>query len=244
MPSKRSPVSPRRTELPLLGTTISLLFITLPYAAARAKVISRTWVRENAQTVMDEIRDLKNLDFARGQALAEEKKQWAERTKADEAKAAETKARDAQTQKQRSEEFRTLWHKVNTDLEGTVKEYAVPPDDKELNEAKVKGIAIIDAEEKDFSKALPLKAHIRQRAAMFVPNQIQIARLTAEVDRLKKELDDKNPPPPGGGARRPGGHEKVEPTESWEEGALRAVKGCLICSNYSPISHFPSRPHR
>lgn len=195
----------------------------MPYAAARAKAIEELGA-ENAQTVMDEIRDLKKLDFARNQALAEEKKQWSERNKADEAKAAETKAREAQTQKQRSEEFKTLWKKVNADLEGSVKEYSVPPDDKELTEARNQGLAIIDNEEKDFSKALPLKAHIRQRAAMFVPNQIQIARLTAENAELKKKLDDKNPKPPGD-TRRPGGHDNAEPTLSWEEEARKAITG-------------------
>lgn len=195
----------------------------LPYPQARAMAIESLGP-ENAQIVMDEVRDLKKLDFARGKALEQEKSQWAEREKADQAKSAETKVRDAKQKEQQKQDFDKLWKQVNTDFESSVETYRVAPDDKELTEAKAEGLHAFDADlSKDFKANIARNAHMRLRAGMFKANQLTISRQMAEIEKLKAKIAELDPAQPGLGSKTGGA--PAPSNESWEDAARKALKG-------------------
>lgn len=195
----------------------------LPYPQARAMAIESLGP-ENAQIVMDEVRDLKKLDFARGKALEQEKSQWAEREKADQAKSAETKVRDAKQKEQQKQDFDKLWKQVNTDFESSVETYRVAPDDKELTEAKVEGLHAFDTDlSKDFKANIARNAHMRLRAGMFKANQLTISRQMAEIEKLKAKIAELDPAQPGLGSKAGGA--PAPSNESWEDAARKALKG-------------------
>lgn len=185
----------------------------MPYAAARAKAIEELG-QESAQTVMDEIRDLKKLDFNRQKALQEEKSKWAEKTKQDEANATEKRLRDDKSRKEQNEKTKNAFNKLNEELESSDERYKVAPDDKELSEARKEALDLILASPKDAQQAMVKNAHIMQRAAMFLPNQIKIARLEKQLSDLKSELEGDKPPT---GGQKPGGDNNSPKEKSWED---------------------------
>ncbi len=188
----------------------------------RAIAEARAKYGDNAQLVIQQLTDLHRLDFEREKARTREREEWQTRTKEDEGKAAEQRTREETQRREQEERFKSAFQKLNEDLETSVDGYKFAPDDKELSTARSEGLAVLDAKPRDHKEFLVKQAHIRQRTAAYLPNQILIARLKSEVAKLKTELEGKNPSPPAGG-RRAGGDNNAKPEKSWEQEAREAI---------------------
>jgi hypothetical protein len=191
---------------------------SMPPAAAHAAAEEMLGPKQ-AQIVMNEIRDLKKLDFERSAALRAEKEQYAEKTKADQAKSAEVKAREQQQQATQRKALEEAWTKVNQDLEAS-EDYKTDPGDKEIIAARNKDLAIFDKPSKNIEEKIVKDAHIRQRVGSWVVQRILIGRLQQQLAELKEQLEDKEPLPPNGG--RHAGGDRVKPEdEPFETAALK-----------------------
>lgn len=167
---------------------------------------------DGAAVAMRYYNELHRLDDDRRVALDEEKAKWKEKETTEQA-----------TSVQRQEQINKLWEQTNKDLSENEEDYHDSPEDKELEEARQKGYQIFDAPPKSMKEKIVKDAHIRQRVAAFAPMKLKLMRLTVERDELKKELEGMKADPPGKN-RRPGGTPPAgEPTESWEDGARKAV---------------------
>lgn len=167
---------------------------------------------DGAAVAMRYYNELHRLDDDRRVALDEEKAKWKEKETTEQA-----------TSVQRQEQINKLWEQTNKDLSENEEDYHDSPEDKELDEARKKGYQIFDAPPKSMKEKIVKDAHIRQRVAAFAPMKLKLMRLTVERDELKKELEGMKADPPGKN-RRPGGTPPAgEPTDSWEDGARKAV---------------------
>lgn len=189
----------------------------------RAISEARAMFGENSGVVIQQITELHKLNFQKQEALQQEKAQWQERSKADAGKEAESRARAEREQAAQKQHFMDTFQKVNKDLEETVEAYRVPPEDKELLEARNNFLKIYDSAPKSQEEFMAKNAHIRQRAASFPVMQIQMNRLKAENAKLQQELDGLKPKAPSGDNKRQGGTETGAPEKSWEQQARDAV---------------------
>lgn len=124
---------------------------------------------------------------------------------------------------QQNEEYAILYDQVGKEIEQKIEGYRDPIEDKELVEARQKGYRIFDNPTRTPREQIVKNAHIRQRTAAFVPNQITIKRLRAEVAELKAKLEGQSDPTPGQ-TRRGGGTTEAAPApEDWAEGLRKAV---------------------
>jgi hypothetical protein len=176
-----------------------------------------------APAIMQRVSELQQLDFQRQEAFEEEKKGWAEKTKQEEAAAVENRLKKEKAEAEKRSQFKTLHDKVSTELQQSVEGYRDPVEDKEAEGLRKQGYEIFDAPVKDQGQYILKAAHIRHRVAAYGPNQLQIQRLKTELAAVKTELAGYKPTRPGE-ARKPGGPDATAPEESWESGALKAVK--------------------
>lgn len=171
----------------------------LPYAAARARAIEELGP-ENAQTVMDEIRDLKKLDFARHEALKEEKQGWKAKSE-----------KEAADRVQRQETIKGLQSKVRKELQDSIEDYRDAIEDKEASTARQEGYQIFDAKPKTLQEAILRDEHVRHRVAAHVPMKLTIARLKAELAKRDETIAKLKPRVPGeNGQHSPGGERKTD----------------------------------
>lgn len=163
--------------------------------------------------VMNHLTKLQEMDYERQAALKSEKEQW-------KAKQAEE---DSNRVKQRSE-FDSTFKKVTDELAETVEGYKdADPTDKELADLRNEGFQIFDSTPANAQQAIIKGAHVRHRVAAYGPNMLTISRLKAKVSELEAKLAEATPKPPGE-TLHPGGESTTATTESWEDGALKAVR--------------------
>lgn len=196
----------------------------LPLAAAYTQA-RETFGEDAAPAIMEQVRELQKLDFVRQKAMAGEKKNWAERQKAQEAQQVEQRLRQEQSQKQQKEEYEQTFKKVTEDLRNSVDGYRDAVEDKESSDLRRKDEDIFDAEPKDLQQRILKTAHIRHRVAAFKPNQLQISRLKNKVAELEKQLDGLKPKQPGDGIKSPGGENRGGVESDWTADLRKAVSG-------------------
>lgn len=172
-----------------------------------------------APFVINKLEQLRDLDDARANALQEEKAQFKERT-----------AKDIAEQAKNREGVGKLWMDTNKRLSQS-DSYKVDPTDAELSEAAKHAETVFDssinaADKDDFVKQKVLKdAHIKQKTIGYSVRGIIINRQKAEIETLKKQIDELKGTAPGGVQRAGGADaEKVENDEDWEAAAIREVK--------------------
>lgn len=183
----------------------------MPYNAAFEK--AKELFGESASVVMAQVGELQRLDFVRREAMDEEKKGWAEKSKAEEG-----------LKVQQREQFNDALKRVNSDLENSVPHYQVPVDDNELGDARKKGLDIYDAEPKTPREAIWKGAHVRYRAAMFGPNQLMISRLKAQLAAKDAEIATLKPGQPNPDPKTPATKDAGAPEKTWEQGAREAMQ--------------------
>lgn len=163
--------------------------------------------------VMGHITKLQEMDFERANALKAEKEQ--------------AKARQAEEdgkRVQQRQEFDATFKRVGDELAETVDGYKdADPTDKELADLRTQGYQIFDAQPANQQQLIVKGAHIRHRVAAYGPNMLTIQRLKKQVGELEAKVKELTPPPPGE-TRHPGGETITTSNESWEEGALKAVR--------------------
>lgn len=163
--------------------------------------------------VMNHITKLQEMDYERQAALKQEKEQY-------KARQAEE---DSNRVKQRAE-FDSTFKRVSEELAESVEGYKdADPTDKELADLRQEGFKIFDATPENPQQHILKGAHIRHRVAAYGPNMLTITRLKAKVSELEAKLAEATPKPPGD-TLHPGGESTTVPTESWEDGALKAVR--------------------
>lgn len=165
-----------------------------------------------AGLVNGHITTLKQLEFKRSRALEEERKNAAERAKADEG-----------ARLHQMEQVNAAWNKVNSDISQKVEGYHDSPDDAESAALRQKGYQIFDSQPATLRERIVRDAHIRQRAAAFSPLMLQNQRLKARVAELEAQVGGKTKIPnptrhPSGGAEGGGA-----PNETWEQQARREL---------------------
>lgn len=183
----------------------------MPYNAAYARA-REVFGDDMAPAVMQRVAELQKLDFERREAFEEEKKGWAEKQKVEEGKLVVER-----------EKLQKAWVATNKELVETVPAYQLPVDDKELNDLRVEGEKIVDAQPKSVEQSVRKNAHIRIRAALFGPNQLQIKRLTAKVAELEAELAKHKPRQPNPDPTRTGTEAPPDPALSWEQQARKEL---------------------
>jgi len=179
----------------------------MPYSAARAKATEMLGP-EGAQTVMDEIRDLKKLDFSRNQALKEERANWKKKEEI-----------EAGQRVQRQEQIKQLQSKVRKELQDSVEDYRDSLEDKEATTARQEGYQLFDTKPKTLQEAILKDEHVRHRVAAHAPMKLQIARLKSELAKRDETIAKMKPKVPGeNGGRNPGGEVKTDAEpEAWED---------------------------
>jgi uncharacterized small protein (DUF1192 family) len=177
----------------------------MPYNAAYGRA-RELFGEEAAPAVMEQVRELQKLDFARREAFEEEKKGWAEKQKEEEGRIV-----------QQREQFADAWKRVNEDLQNTVAEYKDPADDKELSALRQQGIQIFDAPTKTPRELLWKNAHIRQRTAAYGPNQLTIKRQQATIATLREEIERLKGGQPNPDPKRVAGGAAPPAEKTWEQ---------------------------
>jgi hypothetical protein len=170
-----------------------------------------------APFVINKLEQLRDLDDARANALQEEKAQFKERT-----------AKDIAEQAKRRQGVGNLWKETNQRLSQS-EAYKVDPTDAELSEAAKHAETVFDASvnvtDEDSMKQKVLKdAHIKQKTIGYSVRGIIINRQKAEIETLKKQIEDLKGTAPGG-VQRSGGvtTEAPESDEDWAAAAIREV---------------------
>jgi hypothetical protein len=206
-------------------------FVSLYQLAKTATIgTARTKAEEifgahEAVEVMDSIKELVRLDRAKAKAFEAEKAGWEARTKEEQGKVA-----------QKVGTYQDLYKRVTTDLQSSVPEYRDPVEDKELAEARSKGREIFSNIAKNAQKVifqfgtpqdLQNLAHMQERVAAFVPQQLTIKRLNNKIADLEKQIAELKPATPGGGETRPTGGETTTPQEETLESWGKALKAAV-----------------
>lgn len=173
------------------------------------KEAKRLFGEDGAAVAMRYYTELHRLDDARQDALQEERANYKKRQEAEEA--------EKVTRRQQIDQ---IWEKTNKELSETVEHYHDSPEDKEASEVRQKGYQIFDAPPKTIQQKIIKDAHIRQMVAEVGVDRLKIARLTAERDALKTELDGLKDAGGPGKPKRPGGA-SAPATEPDFENALR-----------------------
>lgn len=163
--------------------------------------------------VVQQITELQRMQFERGQALKEEQAKWKENQDKEQAAAVQQKHQYEQT-----------FTKLDSELSENVPDYHDDPSDQELVDLRKEGYAVFDMPVANAADHILKYAHIRQRVAAFGPMKLTIQRLQAKVSELEAQLKEEGPSVPGK-TRRAAGTVPSAPNESWEEGAIKAIKG-------------------
>lgn len=158
-----------------------------------------------AQPVVNQIVRLKELEFQRDTAKAEEMKNW------------ETKSKEEEGQRvAQQERFTAAFSAVTKELAEKNEFYKDDPEDKELASLREEGYQLFDSKPQTPNQVVIKGAHIRHRVAAFNPMKMQILRLRQERDDLKAELDGLKPRNPGD-TKRGGSTEAPKTNKSWED---------------------------
>lgn len=173
----------------------------------------------SASFVISKLEQLRDLDDARANALQEEKAQFKERT-----------AKDIADQAVKRQGVGKLWVETNQRLSQS-DAYKVDQSDAELTEAAKHAEKVFDTtievNSEDSLKQKVLKdAHIKQKTIGYSVRGIIINRQKAEIEALKKQVDELKGTAPGS-VQRPGGGADgaaAETDEDWEAAAIREVK--------------------
>lgn len=171
---------------------------------------------DGAQIAMGYYRQLHELEDARDMALTEEKKQWKEKTAAEEAKRIQTR-----------DEINKLWHETNKELAEKVEDYHDSPDDKELSEARQAALTAYDAPTKTMRERVIKDAHNRQRVAAFSVQKLIIARQKQKIEEQAAEIDGMKEKPPKPPTARAGGSAPAKPEEDFETGLRKHMSSTI-----------------
>jgi hypothetical protein len=197
------------------GTFEDLNRLWLTYKESPAKGIAeaRALFGDDAQIVTDHLKELRRLDYARNNALAEEREQWKQKDEAERAQAATNRENISRLQKQ-----------VEKELSESVAEYHDPPEDKEASNLRNEGYKIFDTRPQTFQQHVIKQAHIRHAFAALGPTKLKLLRAESERDALKAKVEELEGKTPGGG-KRGGGEKAPPPNESWEDATRRELLG-------------------
>lgn len=133
-----------------------------------------------------------------------------------EARMKEFEQRQAAEREQRT----GLLGRVTKELQERVPEYHDDPADKEATAARNKGYEMFDSEPKTPREAILKDAHVRHRFAAYTPLRLKVARLEAELAKLKGSSNTNPDADPGGDVRRGSSGESGAPdNRTWEEQA-------------------------
>lgn len=177
----------------------------LPRAAALTE--ARKMFGDQAEIVTDHLKTLWRLDDERTAALNEQREQW------------KTKAAEEESNRVKNQEvIAKAQERVRRELGDAIEEYHDPADDKELNEARLKGYAIFDAKPKSVDQAIVKHEHVRHRVAAYEPLRLKLIRANARIAELEAKVKDKVEPTPGA-IKKPGGApEKIDSSDDFETG--------------------------
>lgn len=151
-----------------------------------------------SEIVMRHRNNLLQLDRARGEALAQEKAQWAETERTQQAKAAQQRE---QAEAQRAQ-YREIYERVYKEIgEKHPDWFGVDPDDPEGNALLEESRKLVDAKPQTHQEAIILSATIRQRAAGFLRMAHRAKNLGAELEAAKATIEELRGSGPGGGKR-------------------------------------------
>lgn len=176
------------------------------YAMARpeARKMAAQWFGEDSTNVMSAYDQLHRLENTMNIALDGERKNWEKSHKEAETKHATDR-----------EQFRTLADRIEKDLlDGNSEWYGERPGDKEHNDLRMEGYAIVNSRPQTPQEAAVWWADIKHRAANFAPLQRAYALLKAENEALKAKKNGELESEPGAG-RRPSETPAGAPDKDW-----------------------------
>jgi hypothetical protein len=166
-----------------------------------------------SQVVINHVTELQRLEYTRNQALKDEQANAKQREEAERTRAV--------TQQ---EDMAKTYASVTKDLADSIEEYRDDPTDKDLTSARTEGYQLFDTKPATVQERIIKNAHIRHRFAAYGPLRMKVMRMQKELAQARKELDTYKTTLPDP-TKRLGGGGAGGPTDSWEEGARKAVTG-------------------
>lgn len=178
------------------------------YAMARpeARKMAAQWFGDDSTNVMSAYDQLHRLENTMNIALDGERKNWEKSQKETETKHAADR-----------EQFRSLSDRIEKDLlEANSDWYGERPGDKEYNDLRAEGYAIVNSRPQTPQEAAVWWSEIKHRTANFAPVKRENALLRAENEQLKAKLNGRQESEPGA-ARRPTETPAGAPEKDWKQ---------------------------
>lgn len=173
----------------------------------------------SANFVLQQREKLLDLDQSRQTALEEEKAQFKERS-----------AKEIADQTVKREGVSNFWREANKRLSETVEDYKSDATDTESSDARKHALSVFDesvniTDDASMQKKIIKDAHIRQKVGAYAVQKVVISRQKAEIESLKKQVDELKGSAPGDTQRGGGDAPNAPETDGdWEKAVIAEVK--------------------